>query len=559
MPPAGNFAALSARFDRGGHGEHWLTLQEYKPLGGKHGIWFGAARNRAAGADAVREALGTDPTSATNWLFEYDAYDDDAAALGTAVVCLTRVCGPPADPRRRSPGIWFRGRHVAASNGFYEWWAGANGRLEDCIYHICVGDSASCQADWSEDPTLTVIHIDSFRAINGSDLVGTYAVVRWRKYLDDYLSRLGGPAEVRGMRGRAADAAGAAPDDPAAGALVDRATRASLRPDRGRETHRRRAAAPRGESVSSGSTDLELELRGRGDGADVANRSLGSLLGTSGGDGDLDGSDAAAFLRDRALATRPGHTGGIDEPPAGFIGSSRPLQAKDGGRSATGAGPSPSEVLREKAAFHVDVAASSARKDSRSDTRPRKRRRSRSRSSDGSDDGQVFRDAGTSSVIPLVEWARLHPGELFWQGLKEQSQFTSTRAGRTADDAGEQRVGTYLNQVLLAQHPPARIGAPKLRELMTLQMAMDTLLDGNLALVGDILMQRFKAVEGSLNDGGWELSRHMELVPPSGASSSSQGERERAGRAALREAKLAVTLEDLRKKLSRAKADGAGR
>ena len=47
--------------------------------------------------------------------------------------------------------------------------------------------------------------------------------------------------------------------------------------------------------------------------------------------------------------------------------------------------------------------------------------------------------------------------------------------------------------------------------------------------------------------------------PPSGASSSSQGERERAGRAALREAKLASTIEDLRKKVGRTGREGLGR
>ena len=126
MPPAMNnsFAALAARYDRGGHGEQWLGLQESKPLGAKHGIWFAASRSGAVGADAVLEALGTDPSAATNWLFEYDAYDDASKPLGTAVVCLTRVCSPPSDPRRRSPGLWFRGRHLAASDSYYERWAG---------------------------------------------------------------------------------------------------------------------------------------------------------------------------------------------------------------------------------------------------------------------------------------------------------------------------------------------------------------------------------------------------------------------------------------------------
>ena len=122
MPPAtsDNFAALAARYDRGGHGDQWLCLQEGKPLGAKHGIWFAASRGRAAGADAVNEALGTDPSAATTWLIEYDAYDDSSNPLGTAVVCLARVCSLSSNARRRSLGMWFRVRHVAASDGFYE-------------------------------------------------------------------------------------------------------------------------------------------------------------------------------------------------------------------------------------------------------------------------------------------------------------------------------------------------------------------------------------------------------------------------------------------------------
>ena len=158
--------------------------------------------------------------------------------------------------------------------------------------------------------------------------------------------------------------------------------------------------------------------------------------------------------------------------------------------------PSPSYVLRGRAVDFAEVAARGSRKEKKGDSHSRTRRRSRSDSSDGSDEEQVFREASTNSVIPLIEWARRHPGDLFWRGLREQSQFTSARAGHAGDEASEQRVATYLNQVLLAQHPVAKIGVGKLRGLVTLQMAMDSLLEGNLGLVGDILMQRFKALDG---------------------------------------------------------------
>ena len=110
-------------------------------------------------------------------------------------------------------------------------------------------------------------------------------------------------------------------------------------------------------------------------------------------------------------------------------------------------------------------------------------------------------------------------------------------------------MATYLNQVLLTHPPPQKMGVRNLREIQTLQLAMDCLLNGDLGMVGDVLMQRFKAIEGSMVDGGWELSRHMELIPSATVSTTTPEERERAGRLAVREAKLSATLQELRKKL----------
>ena len=49
---------------------------------------------------------------------------------------------------------------------------------------------------------------------------------------------------------------------------------------------------------------------------------------------------------------------------------------------------------------------------------------------------------------------------------------------------------------------------------MTLGTALDFLLEGKLGLLGDLLAQRFKAIEASLAaDGSWAVARHQELIP----------------------------------------------
>ena len=64
--------------------------------------------------------------------------------------------------------------------------------------------------------------------------------------------------------------------------------------------------------------------------------------------------------------------------------------------------------------------------------------------------------------------------------------------------------------------------------LMTLGTSLDHLLQGRLAELGDLLMQRLKALETSLGDQGWATARHQELIPPLAATLTSTGERESA-------------------------------
>ena len=128
------------------------------------------------------------------------------------------------------------------------------------------------------------------------------------------------------------------------------------------------------------------------------------------------------------------------------------------------------------------------------------------------------------------------------RGLKAQAKFTCGKAGIAETKWQDHRVASYTSQVLMVQHPPKDIGPARTRELQTLTQAMDLLLDGRLAELGDTLMGRYQATEESIRDGGWDVARHYETIPPMIASSVGDGQRSRALGLATREAKLKEQL-----------------
>lgn len=97
-----------------------------------------------------------------------------------------------------------------------------------------------------------------------------------------------------------------------------------------------------------------------------------------------------------------------------------------------------------------------------------------------------------------------------------------------------------MNQVLFNQHPPASIGMRNARELVTLAEALDLLMEENFAGLGDLLMQRMKAVEASLSEG-WGVANYQELIPPPKATLTTDQERAFATRHALQQKKLQET------------------
>lgn len=132
------------------------------------------------------------------------------------------------------------------------------------------------------------------------------------------------------------------------------------------------------------------------------------------------------------------------------------------------------------------------------------------------------------------------PGCLLRSALREMKKYLAARGEANKEDLTAGRVVSYLHQILLPQYPKA--GLRSQRELVTLATGLDMLLEGDLGRLGDVLVQRFKAIEASLSaDGNWSVARHQELIPTH-ASLSTRAEMTEAAKAELRASKLRQQL-----------------
>lgn len=177
------------------------------------------------------------------------------------------------------------------------------------------------------------------------------------------------------------------------------------------------------------------------------------------------------------------------------------------------------------------------RRSKRKDGRRRRKKDSRS-SSSGSDSSSEV-DLYGQKYEALMEKSRRHPGKLLRSGLEQMSRFLAQRVGEgaVAESWRGQKVSAYLNQVLFTQHPPSVIGLRNARELTTLSMALDLLMEQKFPELGDLLMQRMKAVEVSLTEG-WSVANHQELIPAPKASLTTEQERSFAARQVVQRRRL---------------------
>ena len=171
--------------------------------------------------------------------------------------------------------------------------------------------------------------------------------------------------------------------------------------------------------------------------------------------------------------------------------------------------------------------------------RGRKNSRSDSRSSTRDSD-EDFYGREARKFASLVEKAKKRPGKLLRSGLTEMGRYLQGRLGEAGELEGswrDQKVKAYLAQILFTQHSPQSVGVRNSRELLTLAEGIDLLMSEEFAALGDLLMQRFKALESSLSDG-WSVARHQELIRADQATVTTPQERAFAARAALQQSRL---------------------
>ena len=154
--------------------------------------------------------------------------------------------------------------------------------------------------------------------------------------------------------------------------------------------------------------------------------------------------------------------------------------------------------------------------------------------------GSLFREASARGG-DLWKLSQKKPGLLTEAALREMSRYLAgqSEVGLEKESWGQQKVLAYLNQIVLSAHPPSKIGVRAHRELVTVATCIDHLLSSKNLECLDVLIQRFKAIELSIQDGSWHLARHFELIPPSGAQLSREEERQMATKAEARRLKIA--------------------
>eukprot|EP00438_Fugacium_kawagutii_P026275 Skav208229 [mRNA] locus=scaffold2601:80703:82422:+ [translate_table: standard] len=164
---------------------------------------------------------------------------------------------------------------------------------------------------------------------------------------------------------------------------------------------------------------------------------------------------------------------------------------------------------------------------------------------DSSSESESFRDAprSTSHHIRLVRYAKRHPGRLAARLLKKMEQATGFGGGA---EVKTQRGGTRPLPVahiyFLAVMTPSlrdRWTQRSQRELKVSCTLLDLLAEGKGAEAADILGQRVKAIEKSIQDSNqWRRAKYLELVEQEDVALVDQGEENMMAKEADREEKI---------------------
>lgn len=168
-----------------------------------------------------------------------------------------------------------------------------------------------------------------------------------------------------------------------------------------------------------------------------------------------------------------------------------------------GTGLDSKEKVRKKVAKRARRYLNKKKKD-KSTSSSRSSRSQSSSSTEGESEGEgVFTEGNKARGI-----AERCPGLLCFESLKAmQNNLLRARGDETESGVVRPVATMYYRQEL-----QRRSSGPMQREMLTLATALDALLKGRPAQVGDILGQRLKACEACLNGVHWTVAQRMEVA-----------------------------------------------
>ena len=163
---------------------------------------------------------------------------------------------------------------------------------------------------------------------------------------------------------------------------------------------------------------------------------------------------------------------------------------------------------------------------------------------DDDDETSVFSEAPSLSGGNKIETLALsNPGSLLEAGLSELRRFLSARGGLDGGDVDRLApvVVQYLRTVYDGAHPPSEQGVRNKNEMELVAECIDSLLRGELPRLGDILMQRLKALQVA-SKHGWNFAKQLELTNRHDVNLVSAEELGEAARISIAGQKLAESI-----------------
>ena len=180
-----------------------------------------------------------------------------------------------------------------------------------------------------------------------------------------------------------------------------------------------------------------------------------------------------------------------------------------------------------------------------------RRSRSSSRSSGSSGaDQSLFHKASSGGRIgsKFQEVHRRQPGRLLVRGFETMRKHLDPKmvgGGEKNDTGGLDGCATAYT-VNVVNNRGQQLSQRNERELRTLATGLDALAGGRLAELGDVMMQRYKAVEMASQENNWDVAQRLEVIPDARPSALSTEERHAAANHEMSELKLHKLMDSSR-------------